>query len=315
MISEWKTCLLDHAGEWGLPQTGEWSFLFFNNYHPHCSNMDVLWFWNAEKHPRVVTKISREPARPRREFTNLQQAYAAAPEWVPRPLHFGAQGNFWTLWMQGVPGMRFKRRHTAGVMRSMVETVARLHAATGLPSGNVQPDRYRRSVTEPLHALREFGSSPAVEEGCRRLFAKTGADWIGLLPVISQHGDLYDGNLLEHNGGWHVVDWESYGMVDLPAYDLYTLLLSMLLVDGATCREWRSGLTDKIPGLTGLYGERLGLSRRDLALLLPLTLANWFYVQWKDGRAEFSERFYPTIADYFENSDRWENIFLSRANQ
>jgi hypothetical protein len=49
--------------------------------------------------------------------------------------------------------------------------------------------------------------------------------------------------------------------------------------------------------------------------LLPLTLANWFYLQWTDGRVEFSNRLYPAIKDYFENRERWENIFLSRATQ
>jgi aminoglycoside phosphotransferase (APT) family kinase protein len=314
MIGRLKSCLLDRAAEWGLPQSEKWSFLFYNNYHPHCSDMDILWFLNTEKYPRVVTKISREPERPGREFANLRQVHAAAPKWTPRPLDYCAEGSFWTLWMEGVPGTRFGGRPTSDVLRPMVETIAGIHRALSAPPERAQTDRFRDAVAEPLRILSEFGASP-VPEGCRRLLAAAGAERLESLPVIPQHGDLYDGNLLRHPGGWYVVDWESFGMVDLPAYDLYTLLLSLLLADGATCRQWRPELVAQISGLVKLYGERLGLAEAELATMLPLTLANWFYVQWRDGRASFLKRMYPTIADYFENRERWETVFLSRAGE
>jgi aminoglycoside phosphotransferase (APT) family kinase protein len=315
MIGRLKACLLARSGEWGLPQSAEWSFLFYNNYHPHCSDMDVLWFHNQENYPRLVTKMSREPERLRGEFASLRQVHAAAPKWTPRPLDFCAEGPFWTLWMQGVPGARFTGRPAGAVLSSMVETIAGIHAAVRSPKTGAQPDRFRSSVAEPLRVLSEFGPALAVPEGCRRLLAAAGPERFQTLPVIPQHGDLYDGNLLRHSGGWYVVDWESFGMVDLPAYDLYTLLLSLLLADGQTCRQWRPELAARIPGLVKLYGERLELSEADLAMMLPLTLANWFYVHWRDGRASFLKRMYPTIADYFENREQWETVFLSRAGE
>jgi hypothetical protein len=315
MIGRLKACLLDRSGEWGVPQSGEWSFLFYNNYHPHCSDMDILWFRDGEEYPRLVTKISREPGRLRGEFASLRQVHAAAPKWTPRPLDFSADGQFWTLWMQGVPGARFGGTPTGAVLRSIVETIAGIHAAVRSPQGSAQPDRFRNTVAEPLRVLSEFGPAPSVPDGCRRLLATAGPERLQALPVAPQHGDLYDGNLLHHAGGWYVVDWESFGVVDLPAYDLYTLLLSLLLTDGETCRQWRQELAGQIPNLVKLYGERFGLAPADLAMMLPLTLANWFYVHWRDGRASFLKRMYPVIADYFENRERWEMVFFSRAGE
>src|SRR3954453_18820119 len=106
MIEGWKSSLLERADEWGVPPSGQWSALFYNNYHPHVMNIDLLWFHNGETFPRVVTKLCREPEVPKREFENLRQVYATAGDRIPRPLHWGRHGSFWGLWMTGVPGFR-----------------------------------------------------------------------------------------------------------------------------------------------------------------------------------------------------------------
>jgi Phosphotransferase enzyme family len=311
MINEWKACLLSRAKQWGVPASGDWRFLFYNNYHPQCSDMDVLWFHNGQQFPGVVTKISREPGRPEREFANLQQVHASAPQWVPEPLHFGAQGNLWMLWMKGVPGMRFTGKHTPDVLRTMAGTVTSIHKAVARPPGSARVDRYRRTVAEPLEALTEFGTSVAVREGCRRLAARATVELIGALPVVPQHGDLYAGNLLENGGHWYVVDWESFGMVDLPMYDLYTLLLSMLQTRGSVPAEWSPELTGQMPSLVKKYAQELGVPLLDVPVLLPLTLANWFYIQWSDGRAKFSAGLYEVIEGYFAHESSWEKVFFA----
>jgi Phosphotransferase enzyme family len=313
MIGYLKDSLLTRRGAWGLPQSGDWTFLFYNNYHPHYSDIDVLWFCGGEPHPRVVTKVSREPERPRREYSGLQQVHSVAPRWTPRPLELEEHDGCWMLWMEGVPGSRFDPAKVPAVAGSIVEAVAGIHCALRRPPADARPDRFQLSVVDPLRALSRFGSAGAVSSGCGRLLETTTREWFETLPVIPQHGDLYDGNLLHHRGAWRVIDWETFGAVDLPAYDLFTLLLSLLLNGGSRCREWPAGLTAQTPGLVAQYGRRIRLSQSDLALLLPLTLANWFYIQWRDGRTEFSNRMYVTITDYFENCRQWEQIFFSEA--
>jgi hypothetical protein len=41
----------------------------------------------------------------------------------------------------------------------------------------------------------------------------------GTLDRHLQHGDLWGGNLLRHAGGWWILDYEEFGMVQLPLYD------------------------------------------------------------------------------------------------
>jgi hypothetical protein len=310
MISEWRACLTSRAAQWGLPESGDWQFILYNNYHPHCSDLDLFWFHNGGAFPRAVTKISRDPGRGEREFANLRHAYALAPNWVPRPLYFGAQGNFWSLWMEGVPGFPFQGSLTPGVLQSMVKAVSGIHRAFEKSGTAQRPDRWQRMVSEPLQSLESFGPAGAVREGARRIAARASAEWLKRIPQIPQHGDLYAGNLLADGDRWRVVDWESFGLTDLPAYDLYTLLLSLLSSDGDGPTQWNTALVQQIPALVTAYAKSVGLAAEDMPVLLPLTLANWFHLQWRDGRSRFCDRLYRTVIDYFEHEESWERAFV-----
>jgi hypothetical protein len=314
MISEWKAFLLESVAEWGLPRAGEWSFLFNNNYHAHYSGFNLLWFHDGSQYPRVVAKICREPRLVQREFENLKHAYRRAPAWVPRPLHFGSQGEFWMLWMEGVPGLPFGANagSSPAVLRSMVEMLGLMHGAFRKDAVEPGLDRYRRMISQPLQTLGQFGPSASVREGCAMVAAKTSVEWVDSQPVIPQHGDLFRANVLLYRRQWHVIDWENFGMTDFPFYDLLTLLFSLLLGGGETPDQWDSSLVKQVPVLIECYAQGLGLSPADVPLLLPLTLANWFHLQWSDGRKEFTMRMYRTIQDYFEHVNVWERVFLSR---
>ena len=314
MIGELTQRLRSEAKEWGLPASGRWDYLFYNNYHPHITTINLLWFHDGGRRPAVVTKLFRRADVPRREFENLRRARAWAPDCAPEPLYFGPREPFWELWMRGAPGVRLSgvRNCSAVALHSLVERIANLHRAFAANAGGAGPDRRQRIVTAPLEAVAVFGASEAVREGCRRLAAAADDKWIASLPVIPQHGDLYLGNLLSNGDEWHIVDWESFGTVDLPFYDLATLLLSALFEAGRTPAEWDAALVARIPDLVRLYCTRLNLTDDHRKRLLPLSLVNWFYLQQCDGRTEFTQRMYQTISNYFENQDAWERVFRPR---
>jgi thiamine kinase-like enzyme len=178
-------------------------------------------------------------------------------------------------------------------------------------SGIQDPDRYRRLILEPLNTVAQFGASASIRDGCASVLNRVSMDWLKALPAIPQHGDLFPSNILTHRREWYVVDWESFGMVNLPFYDLLTLLLSLLQTEAETPDKWHPSLTKQAPLLIGDYARQLGL-RADIPLLLPLTLANWFHLQWVDGRKEFVTRMYRTIEHYFDHRELWESVFVSR---
>jgi aminoglycoside phosphotransferase (APT) family kinase protein len=171
-------------------------------------------------------------------------------------------------------------------------------------------DRYRRMVSEPLETVSCFGPAAHVRAGCAEVAAEISPDWINGLPTIPQHGDLFSGNLLLHHDKWRILDWETYGLIDLPLYDLLTFFLSVLLARGPVPEHWRPSLLARMPALIATYSQRLGLSPADTRRLFPLTLANWFHLQWKDGRQEFATAMYKTIDHYFQSRELWENSIL-----
>lgn len=46
----------------------------------------------------------------------------------------------------------------------------------------------------------------------------------GRVPRALQHGDLWPRNVLFSNGGWHILDYEQYGSVQVPLYDALHLV-------------------------------------------------------------------------------------------
>ena len=309
MIHHLRTFLMERRAEWNLPTTGDWSFLFHNNYHPHSSNINLLWFHNATGFPRVITKLYREPAILKREFENLTRVYSSAPTWVPKPLHFGLQADFWALWMEGVPGFPFHPRSTKRVVAATIEMFASIHGA--LKRGtDPDRDRYTRVALEPLQTLTKFGESVSVRAGCAALAAQLSSAWIESLPVMPQHGDLVIENVLLLGDQAHVVDWETLGRIDLPFYDLLTFVYSLLSEEGDMPEAWDRSLVKEIPALIEQYAKPLGLSTADIPLLLPLTLANWFHLQWSDGHLGFAGRMYKIIEHCFEYPDLWHRAFV-----
>jgi aminoglycoside phosphotransferase (APT) family kinase protein len=312
MVKTWNRFLLSHCTDWGLPSTGDWNFWFYNNYHPHCVNLDLMWFHDADRFPRVATKLDRNPEILQREFDNLRQVYARAPEWVPKPLSFGRLDDFWALWMEGLPGspLQIPPGHVAPILDRIAEMIASIHAAVR-SEAPPSPARFRRMVTEPIRSVERFGESAAVVSGCARLAEMADRQWMASLPVIPQHGDLYPGNVILFQGRPHVLDWETFGAIDLPFYDLLTFLVALLGANGDPPERWDAAWAGQAPALIELYSSRLGLPPSDVEVLLPLTLVNWFHLLWLDGREKFAARMYRTIEHYFDHSDMWQRMFAA----
>jgi hypothetical protein len=308
MLNDWRRFLEGHAGEWNVAAARQWTPLVNNNYHPHCSNLNVLWFRDGDQRPAVVTKLYHDAGIPSREFANLRQAYSACPGAVPRPLHFEPIGSVWALWMEGVEGMRFQPADwTVERVRGVVDVITNLHAA--LRRNRTGPEEYRRMVSEPLESVIGFGSSQIVRDGCAALAARITPGSFNLLPSIPQHGDLFYSNVLRSGDRWHIVDWELYGDIDIPFYDVFTLLLSMLRANGDIPEQWDTALRNEAPVLMRRYAAKLNVDVAMTPVLLGLTLVNWFHLLLRDGREAFTRNMYATLQSYFERPGAWEKVF------
>jgi aminoglycoside phosphotransferase (APT) family kinase protein len=220
--------------------------------------------------------------------------------------------EFWMMWMAGVPGLRFPRRssYPVPVLQSMVDMLASIHHALARPAGESSADRHERMVARPLTALMEWGPSAEVRASCRTLAAESSAAWLQQLPVIPQHGDIFVDNVIRDRDRYYLVDWEVFGAVDLPFYDLLTLMISLLRASGETPERFNPNLVRQVPLLVERYARRMGLPLSLVPKLIPLTMANWFYLHWLEGRRPIMESMYASIDRYFKNRGAWDEVFV-----
>ena len=308
MVAQLKTLLLENRANWGLPTGGAWNFWLYNNWHPHDANLDIMWFHDNDEFPCVITKLDCEPRTLVREFEGLTRLSPLASSHVPKPLQFGKFGDFWALWMEGVPGLPFQPDGSEKALHSIVQMLVSIHSALRTQSSGSATERRLRIAAVPLETVARFGNSAAVRDGCARLSRRIDDQWIGALPVIPQHGDLYLENIISFRGHPYVLDWETFGVIDLPFYDLLTFLLSLLMPHWAVPKNFDHRLVQQLSKLLEHYASRMGLPMPDPELLLPLVLANWFQLMWMDGRKEFTERMYGLISHFFEHPDAWRPL-------
>ena len=233
MIENWKRILSVRAAEWGLPTGGDWNFLFLNTYNAPCPTINLLWFHGEEPFPRVVTKMCRDGASLVEEFRCPPDGFhPVAPRYVPRPMHLGNADGFCMLWMEGVPGRRIPPgQYGKPVLDTSVDMVTSIHRAVNKGKGGPRRTGTRVMVSNSLKCNSSAGADHAVREGCPRPRSskwRPHSDGCKDLPVIPQHGDLYPDNILRYKDQCHIVDWENFGAIDLPFYDLLTLLIAFL---------------------------------------------------------------------------------------
>ena len=110
-------------------------------------------------------------------------------------------------------------------------------------------------VAAPLDAVLQCGG-PTVRDGCLALLETATAGWLQTLPVIPQHGDLFIDNVLRYREEYHIVDWDSFGEIDLPFHDLITLLLSFLQASSSCTGALESGSQKANSVLSGAIRSR-----------------------------------------------------------
>jgi hypothetical protein len=305
MLRHLNSFLSEQSAGWGLPSSTGWNFWLYNNSHPHITNLDVMWFHGDDRFPRVVTKLDRNPDTLAREFENLSSVYSRIPDLVPRPLHFGRWEQYWALWLEGIPGSPFGC--STSNLDTIVQTLLSFHSA--VRSGNCRPERYRRMAQDPLENAARSASS-AVRSGCDRLLRSIDAKWLDSLPVIPQHGDFFPDNVSLFQGQSRVLDWETFGAIDLPLYDLVTFLASLVVPTESALSTLDVKTARDVQAAVERYAKGIGLTHADIELLLPLSLVNWRLLMQLDGRTKFVARMDGLIEHYFEHPEIWHRVFL-----
>jgi len=241
---------------------------------PHFSvrmsgNIGLLFY--LENGEFYLTKVGLS-TRLDREYRGLSEAYRAMPSNVPEPIRLATYHRYQVLVIRGIPHEPLfpLRRADVGVLKEGIISFVASSSCAFRQSG-------RSESLERLHeALRNASRRvqwPDWEKYWERvrLFAER-------LTPVRQHGDLAVNNIGVHKGKLIFFDWEDFGEIDLPGFDLSMLLLSMngFSFAGVLARLKGSSLEADI---MARIGESLGMSPADFLSLFPAYAA--LYIQTK----------------------------------
>jgi hypothetical protein len=312
MINDLQDFLYDKCPSWGLGPLHRVHFFIYNNYHPHCTNINIFWFGGNKKSPIVFTRLSRDPSPLEHEYGSLHQLRDKGVLCTPRPLHFGFLSGFHSLWMTGMPGYRIKPGDVSvsSYLGDLTTALASMHNKIRNHASRSTISRTENFLIGPLESVRTFGGAKLAslfkkhyENGSRKLLD-------GVLPIIGQHGDMSVGNVLREGKNFFFVDWESFSVLDWPAFDLFTLLTSILDGFGDDASAWPVAFTRQLPSSIRSYCNRISLPLESAEPLFYLTLINWFHLQYQEGREAGYKRKYRILENSLENKNLWLKTFF-----
>jgi len=154
------------------------------------------------------------------EYANLCNAWQTFPRHAPEPLGQYFEDDWEIIVVRGIRHRLVSRGSVARDSHGVVREIVSFLEASGTGA----------RVAEPVESHREF-LQHVLERATDSTCAAIVREWItngrlDVLPHIRQHCDFVIGNLGLTADGLVVFDWEDFGRIELPGFDLCTLLAS-----------------------------------------------------------------------------------------
>lgn len=298
-------------GEWCQPPA---QVFMYNNCDSSNSSILLIIFARGMKHPGVVVKLCRRIMIGKREYENLCAVQDRIRHLSPVPLFFDTIDSFGVLGMSALPGNRISTwDERVDRLPALVDRLISFHRSVHL--GNMDEDHSVRCFREPFEAVRKLkGYTEIVAtfgrmgEALTPLFQKTS------LPRLPQHGDFYFDNILIDGERISVVDWEDFGEIFLPGYDLFCLLLNFY--DPLDRQEGKRFFEDSCLGAAmrkgiEVYFRAFGLPPDLAGGILAFTLIQQFLHSQRLGRSS-AEVLWHRLAGFVQQPERFDRLFEGR---
>ena len=201
------------------------------------------------------------------EHQGLVTAYGAMPDHVPQPLGLTVARNFQLLVMHGLRHASLFPFRSARDERMFVDGIAAFFAVSAKAFRRDGPGRSQRELPNALSSASTLLDWP----DCDR-YRERAEPIVGALGRMLQHGDFAINNIARSGRRLVFFDWEDFGHIDVPGFDLAILMLSLHEFDVIALKR---ALTAR--SVTAAIMERgcasLGLTPSQFMFLFPAYLA------------------------------------------
>ena len=227
-------------------------------------------------------KLSRQSSLSN-EYEALRQAFSLWPAMVPQPLALRRRDGYELLICRGIRHQKALPADVFGLTQPLFKSLMKFFEVSQkhfLSKGRQKP----HSI-----AIRDIGRSfvgmpfmPSIEEW----LSSSGGSTIDNLPHVKQHGDLVVGNIGVTKLGFAIFDWEDFGGVVLPGFDLATLLCSAMEFDPERIIGGIIAKTDPaVMRMLTAYCRVCGIDQEMFVCMLPIYLMIFLYLKETEGYA------------------------------
>ena len=283
MISDILVQVARAPGSENLRADGPLAYSLYNNRGGPTSSILVFGFTAGEARPAVAVKLSRDQERASREYAALVRLAPKLSQRVPKPYLMGECRGWTFLAMEGMTGRSIAAAKISRFLTSIIEVLVALHR-----EGDEGPMSQAELAAEIEGPLRVFERDYAVgrtelEALCEAVRFDLAELGDAPLPRVNQHGDFTLGNLLAGpTGSVVVVDWEEFGQIRTPAYDLSVLFSNLPRRDPFAHRRLRKACFRALKA----YAVGTGLNPRWLSVLVPVSMMRFVLFCATEGREE-----------------------------
>lgn len=223
----------------------------------------------------------------RDEYERHLQARELLGETVAPPRALFKSGEWNVIASAGIAAMPLTRGSLVGRSAER-DVVAAIVACSARQSKLAEPAHTNARADRLAQVLNETLDRPALACVRERVRAPEVWEAVRALPNVAQHGDFVLGNLAWANNRLIVFDYEDFGRIQLPGFDLATLFLSLFEFEADAVRRFLASddaqLDTLVPWLRPSCAS-LGLTLDTMRRLLPVYLTAFVSLKQNYGPA------------------------------
>ncbi len=287
-------------------------FLIYNNFDPVISSMLLFLFSAGEKSPGVVIKICKTAGIIKKEYGNLRILKNQLNSLVPEPLFFNRIDSFEVMAMEMVKGNHLDNLSVKSNLLSLIVDKMIIFHKT-VQKGNLEHNQLNELINQSLNSINSKDKNSPLRSFYSNIIKELSENFDHFnFPKIPQHGDFFISNILFNSNGIYILDWEDFGQICIPGYDLYFLLLDLF----ANERFLAERLPHKIMKIKNSikdnikkYFESFSIPLKYSRFIFIITLLKQFEYSYRLGRSSIYY-FWNRLMSYAENTEKYDHLFV-----